>query len=361
MLKKIKSWASSRQTLHVRQPDNIEIFQKRLSEAAGVCAGNEPAESSGVQQNGHGDMLCRHLLEGISAIEIIRNSLLDSSNRLASEQSTLDEMTYHNGETRQHMHELNDVLDDISEHADKGLDYTKKLVFTLEQINQNIDNIERLSNQTNLLAVNSAIEASHVGSRGAGFSVISREIKQLSGEIQEEATTITSFTGKIQSHAHHIHTDAKDNQKLVVSIRNIAVQAESRLQNMITCSSRMQAIIHFVAIQQFLNTVKLDHVIWKGDIYSRLLDENADLLVNDHTQCRLGKWYYADEGQKFISHDAYRRLERPHKTVHLSGRKALEARAQGCRRDEEMYLGEMESASRSVIQHIDNLLESISY
>lgn len=361
MLKKIKNRVSSRKMLHVRNMDNIEIFKKHLSEVSGTCAGNEPAESPDSLQSGHGEMLCRHLLEGISTIEIIRNSLLDSSNRLASEQSTLDEMTHHNGETRQHMHELNDVLDDISEHADKGLDYTEKLVFTLKQINQNIDNIERLSNQTNLLAVNSAIEASHVGSRGAGFSVISREIKQLSGEIQEEAITITSFTGKIQSHAHHIHTDAKDNQKLVVSIRDIAVQAESRLQNMITCSSGMQAIIHFVAIQQFLNTVKLDHVIWKGDIYSRLLDDNADLLVNDHTQCRLGKWYYADEGQKFISHDAYRRLERPHKMVHLSGRKALQARAQGCLRDEEMYLSEMESASCSVIQYIDNLLESISY
>lgn len=361
MLKKIKNLVSSCKRQHVRQPDDMETFEKYPGGTAGVCAGNEPAESPDSLQSGHGDMLCRHLLKGISAIEIIRNSLLDSSNRLASEQSTLDEMTHYNGEARQHMHELNDVLDDISEHADKGLDYTEKLIFTLAQINQNTDNIERLSNQTNLLAVNSAIEASHVGSRGAGFSVISREIKQLSGEIQEEAIKIASFTGKIQSHAHHIHTDAKDNQKLVVSIRNIALQAESRLQNMITCSSRMQAIIHFVAIQQFLNTVKLDHVIWKGDIYSRLLDNNADLAVNDHTQCRLGKWYYADEGQKFISHDAYRRLERPHKMVHLSGRKALEARAQGCRRDEEMYLDEMENASCSVIQYIDHLLESISY
>lgn len=67
------------------------------------------------------------------------------------------------------MQELCSVLDDISEHADKGLDYTQKLISVLGQINQNINNIERLANQTNLLAVNSAIEASHVGSRGPGF------------------------------------------------------------------------------------------------------------------------------------------------------------------------------------------------
>lgn len=170
----------------------------------------------------------------------------------------------HNSETRRYMQELCSVLDDISEHADKGLDYTQKLVSVLGQINQNINNIERLANQTNLLAVNSAIEASHVGSRGAGFSVIAREIKQLSGEIQDEAINITTFTGKIKSHAKAIHTDAEDNQKLVSSIRDIAVQAEERLQDMITSSSRMEAIIRFVAVQQFLNTVKLDHVIWKG-------------------------------------------------------------------------------------------------
>lgn len=313
------------------------------------------------QQHYHGEILCRHLLDGIATIEIIRNSLLDSGTRLAGEQGTLDEIALHNSETRRYMQELCSVLDDISEHADKGLDYTQKLVSVLGQINQNINNIERLANQTNLLAVNSAIEASHVGSRGAGFSVIAREIKQLSGEIQDEAINITAFTGKIKSHAKAIYTDAEDNQKLVSSIRDIAVQAEDRLQNMITSSSRMEAIIRFVAVQQFLNTVKLDHVIWKGDIYRRLLDRNADLSVNDHTQCRLGKWYYADDGQRFTGHDAYRKLERPHRLVHLSGRLALEARAQGSLHDEELHLTAMEEASREVIENIDDLLASISY
>lgn len=313
------------------------------------------------QRHFHGEILCRHLLDGIAAIEIIRNSLLDSGTRLAGEQGTLDEIALHNSETRRYMQELCSVLDDISEHADKGLDYTQKLVSVLGQINQNINNIERLANQTNLLAVNSAIEASHVGSRGAGFSVIAREIKQLSGEIQDEAVNITAFTGKIKSHANAIYTDAEDNQKLVSSIRAIAVQAEDRLQSMITSSSRMEAIIRFVAVQQFLNTVKLDHVIWKGDIYRRLLDGNTDLSVNDHTQCRLGKWYYADEGQRFTGHDAYRKLERPHRLVHLSGRLALEARAKGSLHDEELHLTAMEDASREVIENIDDLLASISY
>ncbi|EPE3082888.1 methyl-accepting chemotaxis protein [Morganella morganii] len=121
------------------------------------------------QQCVHGEILCRHLLEGMAVIEIIRNSLLDSGTRLAGEQGTLDEIALHNSETRRYMQELCSVLDDISEHADKGLDYTQKLISVLGQINQNINNIERLANQTNLLAVNSAIEASHVGSRGPGF------------------------------------------------------------------------------------------------------------------------------------------------------------------------------------------------
>ncbi|EPL3704765.1 methyl-accepting chemotaxis protein [Morganella morganii] len=313
------------------------------------------------QQYVHGEILCRHLLEGMAAIEIIRNSLLDSGTRLAGEQGTLDEIALHNSETCRYMQELCSVLDDISEHADKGLDYTQKLISVLGQINQNINNIGQLANQTNLLAVNSAIEASHVGSRGAGFSVIAREIKQLSGEIQDEAVNITTFTGKIKSHANAIYTDAEDNQKLVSSIRTIAVQAEDRLQSMITSSSRMEAIIRFVAVQQFLNTVKLDHVIWKGDIYRRLLDGNTDLSVNDHTQCRLGKWYYADEGQRFTGHDAYRKLERPHRLVHLSGRLALEARTKGSLHDEELHLSAMENASREVIENIDDLLVSISY
>ncbi|EPW8573126.1 methyl-accepting chemotaxis protein [Morganella morganii] len=353
MLNIMKKWIFLQKKQPVVSREEPEVYQAPSEHAK---TGNADE-----QKHYHGEILCRHLLDGIAAIEIIRNSLLDSGTRLAGEQGTLDEIAMHNSETRRYMQELCSVLDDISEHADKGLDYTQKLVSVLGQINQNINNIERLANQTNLLAVNSAIEASHVGSRGAGFSVIAREIKQLSGEIQDEAINITTFTGKIKSHAKAIHTDAEDNQKLVSSIRDIAVQAEERLQDMITSSSRMEAIIRFVAVQQFLNTVKLDHVIWKGDIYRRLLDGNADLSVNDHTQCRLGKWYYADEGQRFIGHDAYRKLERPHRLVHLSGRLALEARAQGSLQDEERHLSAMEDASREVIENIDDLLASISY
>ena len=76
------------------------------------------------QQCVHGEILCRHLLGGYGGDRNYPQFSAGFRHRLA-EQGTLDEIALHNSETRRYMQELCGVLDDISEHADKGLDYTK--------------------------------------------------------------------------------------------------------------------------------------------------------------------------------------------------------------------------------------------
>nr|WP_309484668.1 CZB domain-containing protein [Candidatus Pantoea persica] len=116
----------------------------------------------------------------------------------------------------------------------------------------------------------------------------------------------------------------------------------------------MQSIIAFISTLQFLNTVKLDHMIWKLQVYQLLLDKEADYRVNTHTDCRLGKWYNKGEGKHFAHLEAYRQLEQPHAEVHASGRTALEA-----------FFNQdsagMEAASHRVVRLVDELATSITF
>lgn len=327
-----------------------------------VSPDNEPTNSAIIlKKQPHGEMLCRHILDGMKAIEIIRDSLLDSSYKLAAEQSNLDEMQLHNEQTRNSMINMINAVKEIEGYSERSVEHINNLDEALKQISGNLEKIDRFSKQTNILAVNSAIEASHVGSRGAGFTVIAQEIKLLSAEIQEEAISIHAFTSTIRDHAKNISDDSATNHKWVTEIRKVAEESSQLLSSVIERSSHMQKIIHFVAIQEFLNTVKLDHVLWKGDIYKRLLDESTDLHVNDHKQCRLGKWYYAKEGQHYIDIDAFRKIEKPHTQVHLSGRNALLAHAEKRAADEERHLKAMEDSSREVILCVDKLLAALKY
>ncbi|MGO1239537.1 MAG: methyl-accepting chemotaxis protein, partial [Hafnia alvei] len=240
-----------------------ERLLKQKPAALATAAKFVAIDSQEPVQKSYGELLCHSFLSGIGAIEIIRDSLLHSSQSLMQELVTVDELNHKNEQAREGMGRLSELVNLIEQHSGESIGYIDELIAVLKGINNNIDAINKLSKQTNLLAINSAIEAALVGGRGAGFSVIAKEIKQLSSEIQLQAGNITALTQDINQHAKSVSASVGENNQSTHDIRHATEQACQMLQQVIELSAHMQEIIRFIATQQFLNTVKLDHVIWK--------------------------------------------------------------------------------------------------
>ena len=115
--------------------------------------------------------------------------------------------------------------------------------------------------------------------------------------------------------------------------------------------------------ESFLETVKLDHIVWKGQVYAAISQSQDVELpeLADHTMCRLGKWYAEGEGREKYSHlNAYRRLDAPHKGVHENGFKAMKAHREGNRDAMLGYLEAMETASQEVIATLTEIEEAVA-
>ncbi|MCF6201600.1 MAG: CZB domain-containing protein [Hydrogenimonas sp.] len=64
--------------------------------------------------------------------------------------------------------------------------------------------------------------------------------------------------------------------------------------------------------------VKVDHILFKSNAYSTVLNEDASKEFPDHKHCRMGQWYLGIGQERFGNTTAFKKMDAPHATVHDS-------------------------------------------
>jgi methyl-accepting chemotaxis protein len=138
-------------------------------------------------------------------------------------------------------------IEQLATSADSASHSIENLSAEIHNIGKVLDVIKSVAEQTNLLALNAAIEAARAGEQGRGFAVVADEVRALAKRTQQSTEEIERLVARLQSGAQASVAQIQSSGELVKLAVSDALQTESALGSIAAAVSLIQQMNQQIA------------------------------------------------------------------------------------------------------------------
>jgi len=222
----------------------------------------------------------RNLLENVVKMgEELKLVLSRDLNSASQSHTNMLEVSKNLNEIKDEISEIVNQLQKASESQNLLADDLSKVSEDTEQVKGVINVITDIADQTNLLALNAAIEAARAGEHGRGFAVVADEVRKLAERTQKSLTEINATINVVSQSISDTSDQMNRGSKSIESLAEVSLEASARMDKVSASVDESTVLAESTVSSYTQNATKTEEIISDVSKVDKLSEDTYKSIV----------------------------------------------------------------------------------
>ncbi len=227
--------------------ETVSSQSEELTQASNeVSTGAEQIASTMQELASGSEKEANHASDLSSTMALFKSQIETANENGLTIQQSSNEVLEMTDEGYQLMEQSTSQMNSINDIVQGAVDEVKVLEDESQKISELVSVIQDIADQTNLLALNAAIEAARAGEHGKGFAVVADEVRKLAEGVSGSVTDITVIVTAIQEETRHVTESLRNGYKVVEHGTNQIIDTGKTFNRISSAVKEMVNNIHII-------------------------------------------------------------------------------------------------------------------